>query len=139
MSSNKPLLGTADGLEIWADTTVPTTALPGHLHRHTLIDPGVDHTQPMPFPGRYATIMAQRDAPANVTPSYLERLAMRMGWPSTSYFNNYGRFQFITCQRLNDDVIVAFGIIDGKPFTIETPSDMFPNDAFITKLRILEG
>lgn len=125
MSSNKPLLGTADE-HLWSDVTIPTTTLPGHLHRHTLIDPGIDHTRPMPFP-------------TNATPSYLERLAMRMGWSSTSYFNNYGRFQFITCQRLNDDVIVAFGIIDEKPFTIETPSDMFPNDAFITKLRILEG
>ena len=64
----------------------------------------------------------------------LSMLNSRMGWRSST-----GRFSYVHCTKLNEEMAVVFGIVNEKPFMIETPLDLFPNDTLITQLRILEG
>lgn len=48
-------------------------------------------------------------------------------------------FQHIHCHKLNDEKVAVFIAQRGEAVTLEDDYSLFPSDALITKLRLLEG
>lgn len=61
------------------------------------------------------------------------KIAMRLDVPEGSSLG----FQHIDALGLNDEKMVVFLIVDGKPMYIEDDRALFPSDTLITQLRIL--
>jgi hypothetical protein len=62
-------------------------------------------------------------------------LNMRMGWnlaASTS-------FKKVSAHKLSDDKAAVFVIVGEKALVIEDDLNLFPSDALVTQLRLLEG
>lgn len=64
-------------------------------------------------------------------------LAIRMGWN----VDQTGQYYFEYCEprKLNEDKAVVFVIHDGKALAVEDDLNLFPSDALVTQLRLLQG
>jgi len=67
--------------------------------------------------------------------SLLEMLGMRMGW----HLHVYGQFRNVAAFEYDDVVHIWVITKDNQSVTLDDEAGMFPSDAVITKLRLLEG
>jgi hypothetical protein len=100
-----------------------------------LIDPGHSHHAYDAL--RYAQMGAQQAINSKFTESNMSNmLAARMGWnvssPSCS-------FQKISAHKLNEDQAAIFVIAGQKALVIHDDLNLFPSDALVTQLRLLEN
>lgn len=61
-------------------------------------------------------------------------LSVRMGWT-----HKMCPFETISCHKLNAEMAVVFLIVGGKALLIEDDLNLFPSDALVTQLRLMEG
>jgi hypothetical protein len=54
------------------------------------------------------------------------------------YLRDGDEMPFMASTRVSDDVIVTFLVANGQPLMLEDDARMFPSDALITKIRLLE-
>jgi hypothetical protein len=87
--------------------------------------------QPAPYPWGVAQTYSKH-TPDNMRAA----LAIRMGWN----VNQTGMKYFEHCEprKLNEEKAVVFVIHSGKALAIEDDLNLFPSDALVTQLRLLQ-
>lgn len=81
-----------------------------------------------------ATQVKQSPAPAYRF-SFEEMLAMRMRWPRDVYVTVGYR---VRIEKINDKVLVWVIIDNGEYVVLEDDEAMFPSDALVAKLKLME-